>query len=81
MVGIHASVSLKEQLLWGCTCEIVEGPRQALLEWAHRYDAHWLLERHDFLSPGQARRVPRPLPVAVKTGEGKAGLGAPGSDH
>ncbi|GEL72972.1 hypothetical protein [Myxococcus virescens] len=28
----------------------------ALLEWAHRYNAHWLLERHHFLSPSQAQR-------------------------
>jgi hypothetical protein len=28
----------------------------ALLEWAHRYNEHWLLERHNFLSPSQARR-------------------------
>jgi putative transposase len=30
--------------------------RLALLEWAHRYNEHWLLERHDFLSPRQTRR-------------------------
>ncbi|CAM3073526.1 Integrase catalytic domain-containing protein [Corallococcus soli] len=34
----------------------VEELRQALREWAHRYNEHWLLERHHFLSPSQARR-------------------------
>ncbi|NOJ54335.1 hypothetical protein [Myxococcus xanthus] len=34
----------------------VEELRRALLEWAQRYNEHWLLERHHFLSPSQARR-------------------------
>ncbi|WP_338867920.1 hypothetical protein [Myxococcus stipitatus] len=34
----------------------VEDLRRALLEWSHRYNAHWLLERHNVLSPSQARR-------------------------
>lgn len=47
--------TLKEQLLWGRTFSTVEELRQALLEWACRYNEHWLLERHNFLSPSQAR--------------------------
>nr|WP_306341651.1 IS3 family transposase [Myxococcus xanthus] len=47
---------LKEQLLWVRTFAIVEELRLALLEWAHRHNEHWLLERHHFLSPSQARR-------------------------
>ncbi|WP_279636963.1 hypothetical protein [Corallococcus llansteffanensis] len=34
----------------------MEELRLALLEWAHRYNEQWLLERHNFLSPSQARR-------------------------
>jgi putative transposase len=48
--------TLKEQLLWVRTFATVEELRRALLEWAHRYNEHWLLERHNFLSPSQARR-------------------------
>lgn len=48
--------TLKEQLLWVHTFSAVEELRRALLEWAHRYNEHWLLERHNFLSPNQARR-------------------------
>ncbi|RKG86602.1 hypothetical protein D7V88_17555 [Corallococcus terminator] len=48
--------TLKEQLLWVRTFAAVEELRLALLEWAHRYNEHWLLERHHFLSPSQARR-------------------------
>ncbi|RKH75546.1 hypothetical protein D7Y21_40290 [Corallococcus sp. AB045] len=47
---------LKEQLFWVRTFSTVEELRRALLDWAHRYNEHWLLERHDFLSPSQARR-------------------------
>jgi putative transposase len=47
---------LKEQLLWVRTFSTVEELRRALLDWAHRYNGHWLLERHDFLSPSKARR-------------------------
>ncbi|QDE92675.1 hypothetical protein BHS06_28885 [Myxococcus xanthus] len=46
----------KEQLLWVRTFSTVEELRRALLDWAHRYNEHWLMERHDFLSPRQARR-------------------------
>ncbi|QSQ24503.1 transposase [Pyxidicoccus parkwayensis] len=48
--------TLKEQLRWVRTSSTVEELRRALLEWARRYNEHWLLERHNFLSPSQARR-------------------------
>ncbi|WP_434349117.1 hypothetical protein ACN6A1_14490 [Myxococcus virescens] len=48
--------TIKEQLLWVRTFATVEELRLALLEWAYPYNEHWLLERHDFLSPSQARR-------------------------
>ncbi|MCE9672103.1 hypothetical protein LY474_30285 [Myxococcus stipitatus] len=38
------------------TTSTVEELRWALLEWAQRYNEDWLLERHNFLSPSQARR-------------------------
>ncbi|WP_370641934.1 integrase core domain-containing protein [Myxococcus sp. AS-1-15] len=47
---------LKEQLLWVRTFATVEELRQALLDWAQRYSEHWLLDRHNFLSPRQALR-------------------------
>lgn len=48
--------TLKEQLLWVRTFTTVEERRRALLEWASQYSEPWLLERHDVLSPSQARR-------------------------
>jgi putative transposase len=48
--------TLKEQLLWVRTFTTVEEFRRALLEWARRYNEEWLVERHNFLSPSQARR-------------------------
>ncbi|NOJ55366.1 MULTISPECIES: hypothetical protein [Myxococcus] len=38
------------------TFATMEELRLDLLEWAHRYNEHSLLERHDFLSPSQAQR-------------------------
>ncbi|MCP3143256.1 hypothetical protein [Pyxidicoccus xibeiensis] len=43
---------------WVRSCSTAEKRRRALLEGAHRHNGHWLLERHDFLPPGQARREP-----------------------
>lgn len=48
--------TLKEQLLWVRTFKNVEELRLALLEWADRYNREWLIERHGFLTPDQARR-------------------------
>lgn len=49
--------TLKEQLLWVRTFKNVEELRLALLEWAARYNREWLIERHGFLTPEQARRA------------------------
>ncbi|NOK11037.1 hypothetical protein [Corallococcus exercitus] len=38
------------------TFSTVEQLLRALLGWVHQYNEHWLLERHNFLSPSQARR-------------------------
>ncbi len=48
--------TLKEQLLWVRTFQTVEELRQALLDWLHRYNEQWLIERHGFRSPSQVRR-------------------------
>jgi hypothetical protein len=34
----------------------VEELRLALLEWAGKYNRQWMIERHGFLTPDQARR-------------------------
>ena len=47
--------TLKEQLLWLRPFKNVEELRLALLEWAARYNRSWLIERHGFLTPSQAR--------------------------
>lgn len=50
--------TLEEQRLWVRTFSTVEELRRALLDWAHRYNEHWLLARHDFRSPS-ASSTPR----------------------
>ncbi|MGO8969433.1 MAG: integrase core domain-containing protein [Myxococcaceae bacterium] len=47
--------TLKEQLLWLRPFQNVEELRLALLDWAARYNSSWLIERHGFLTPAQAR--------------------------
>jgi putative transposase len=48
--------TLKEQLLWLRPFRNVEELRLALLEWKDRYNRSWLIERHGYLTPEQARR-------------------------
>lgn len=48
--------TLKEQLLWLRPFRNVEELRLALHEWRQRYNTMWLIERHGFLTPEQARR-------------------------
>lgn len=47
--------TLKEQLLWLRPFRNVEQLRLALLDWMRRYNRAWLVERHGFLTPEQAR--------------------------
>jgi transposase InsO family protein len=47
--------TLKEQLLWLRPFKNVEELRLALHEWKDRYNRSWLIERHGFRSPQQAR--------------------------
>lgn len=46
----------KEQLLWVRTLRNVEELRQTLHDWVAKYNSQWLIERHGFLTPEQARR-------------------------
>jgi transposase InsO family protein len=47
--------TLKEQILWARTFKNVEDLRRALLDFADTYNRHWLVERHGFTTPAQAR--------------------------
>ena len=46
---------LKENLLWVRTFHTVEELRQALLEFQHTYNNHWIIERHGYKTPAQVR--------------------------
>ena len=47
--------TLKEQLLWVEYFDTVEELRKALVDFKVRYNHHWLLQRHGYLTPAQAR--------------------------
>ena len=47
--------TLKEQLLWVKTFRTIEELREALLEFKRRYNESWMLERHGYRTPSQAR--------------------------
>lgn len=47
--------TLKEQLLWVRRFRNVEELRLALLAWAKKYNERWIVERHGYLTPVQAR--------------------------
>lgn len=57
--------TLKEQLLWVRTFETVEELRLALLEFKERYNREWLVERHHYSTPQQARQRLLPCPVVA----------------
>src|SRR2546427_2903184 len=48
--------TLKEQLLWVRTFRTVEELRQALAEFRERYNQRWIVQRHNYLTPEQARQ-------------------------
>lgn len=48
--------TLKEQLLWVRHFESLEDLQQALLEFKETYNRRWLIERHGYKSPQQARQ-------------------------
>jgi transposase InsO family protein len=49
--------TLKEQLLWVRTLDTAEELRLALMAWAELYNREWLIERHGFRPPAEARRA------------------------
>lgn len=49
--------TLKEQLLWVKTFRTAEELRVALIAWAELYNREWLIERHGFRPPAEARRA------------------------
>lgn len=57
--------TLKEQLLWLRPFKTVEELRLALHDWKDRYNRSWLIERHGFLTPDQARRRHEELKLAA----------------
>jgi transposase InsO family protein len=57
--------TLKEQLLWVHTFDTVEGLRQALLDFARRYNRYWILQRHGYRTPEQAREAALAQPAAA----------------
>ncbi len=48
--------TLKEQVLWTTTFETVEQLRQELVDFKHRYNHGWLVQKHGHRTPEQARR-------------------------
>ena len=49
--------TLKEQLLWIERFDTLEQPRARIREFARDYNQHWLLERHGYRSPREAREL------------------------
>lgn len=49
--------TLKEQFLWVYTFRTVEELRLALHEWVKTYNQNWLVARHGYVSPAQARQA------------------------
>jgi len=45
----------KENLLWARTFDTVEELRRALIEFKHRYNERWIIQRHGYRTPAQAR--------------------------
>jgi len=48
--------TLKEQLLWVRTFQNLQELRQALEEFRERYNQRWIVQRHGYLTPAQARQ-------------------------
>ena len=47
--------TLKEQVLWIEQFDTLEQLRARIRQFAHDYNQHWLLERHGYRTPRQAR--------------------------
>jgi len=58
--------TLKENLLWVRTFPNVEELRQSLLEFKRIYNENWIIQRHGYKTPAQARREQsQALPLAA----------------
>ena len=59
--------TLKENLLWVFHFETIEELRLALQKFKRRYNEHWLVEKHGYRTPAQARRelIPSRTEVAA----------------
>ncbi len=49
--------TLKEQLIWVQHFETVEDLQQALQSFKLRYNQRWLVSKHDYVTPSQARTL------------------------
>ncbi len=49
--------TLKEQLLWLRWFETIDDLNQALQKFMHDYNNSWILQRHGYLTPAQARKL------------------------
>lgn len=47
--------TLKEQLLWVKTFDTIEALRLALIDFKHRYNHGWLVQKHGHVTPAEAR--------------------------
>jgi len=57
--------TLKEQVLWVKTFRTVEELREALLAFKRQYNEAWMLERHGYRTPSQARAAFAPRPAVT----------------
>lgn len=58
--------TLKEQLLWARTFETIEQLRLALIEFMRQYNERWLVQKHGYLTPSQARnKLSQPAALAA----------------
>ena len=57
--------TLKEQVLWIERFDTLEQLRARVREFAQLYNQHWLLERHGYQSPRQARAALTSSPGAM----------------
>jgi len=48
--------TLKENLLWVRSFDTIEELRRALVEFKDRYNNNWIIQRHGYRTPAQARR-------------------------
>ncbi len=58
--------TLKEQLLWVETFDTIEELRLALIDFMHRYNHEWLVQKHGHITPAEARaKLSQPAALAA----------------